>query len=259
MDFGICNLSVIPARIEPDDRSEMVNQLLFGEHFEIIRYHGSWAFVRLALDSYECWIDRKQYQEISTETFLELQQRPVITSLELLHILEEQESGNYMPIALGSSLPYYDSGTCNLEGFEYLFDGQTNEKISDKKSQFVCDVAYTFMNAPYLWGGRSPLGIDCSGLTQVVYKTAGIKLNRDAYQQAEQGQTLSFLDEAQPGDLLFFDNAEGRIIHVGILINDNKIIHASGKVRIDMIDHQGIFNHDTQRYTHNLRLIKRVI
>ena len=119
--------------------------------------------------------------------------------------------------------------------------------------------AMMYINAPYLWGGRSPFGIDCSGFTQLVYKIAGKKLPRDAYQQAEIGQTLSFVEEAQSGDLAFFDNEEGSIVHVGILLQDNEIIHASGKVRIDKIDHQGIFNVDTKRYSHKLRLIKKIL
>ncbi|MNL48577.1 Gamma-D-glutamyl-L-lysine endopeptidase [compost metagenome] len=116
-----------------------------------------------------------------------------------------------------------------------------------------------FLNAPYLWGGRSILGIDCSGFTQVCYKILGIKLKRDAYQQADQGELVSFINEGKLGDLAFFDNAEGRITHVGILINSHQIIHASGRVRIDSIDHQGIFNEETQQYSHKLRIIKRIL
>ena len=123
----------------------------------------------------------------------------------------------------------------------------------------IVDNAMMYVNAPYLWGGRSPFGIDCSGFTQLVYKIGGKKLPRDAYQQAEIGQTLSFVEEAENGDLAFFDNEEGSIIHVGILLGENEIIHSSGKVRIDKIDHQGIFNVDTKKYSHKLRLIKKIL
>jgi cell wall-associated NlpC family hydrolase len=116
-----------------------------------------------------------------------------------------------------------------------------------------------FLNAPYLWGGKTPFGIDCSGFTQTVYKLNGIKLLRDAYQQAEQGETLSFVEEAEAGDLAFFDNEEGRIVHVGIVLDNNKIIHASGKVRIDGFDHHGIFNNEKRDYSHKLRLLKRIV
>jgi len=116
-----------------------------------------------------------------------------------------------------------------------------------------------FLNAPYLWGGKTPFGIDCSGFTQMVYKLCGYKLLRDAGQQATQGEALSFIEESEPGDLAFFDNEEGVIVHVGIIMNDNYIIHAHGKIRIDRIDHSGIFNVDTQRHTHKLRVIKKII
>ena len=112
---------------------------------------------------------------------------------------------------------------------------------------------------PYLWGGKSTFGIDCSGLTQQVYKLGGYELPRDAYQQAELGEVLSFVEEAEPGDLAFFDNADGKIIHVGIILGDYKIIHAHGKVRIDPFDSNGIFNTDSQKYSHKLRFIKKVI
>lgn len=259
MEYGICNLSVVPGRIEPSDKSEMITQLLFGEHFKILRRQGNWLYIRCAYDDYECWIDLKQFQEISAETFAELESREITTSLELFYILEDQDTGHFLPVTLGCSLPYFDGKFCNLEGFEFAFDGQTNSVKHGRVNDFIVGTAYSLLNSPYLWGGRSPLGIDCSGFTQVVYKTAGIRLPRDAWQQAEQGTTLGFIDEAQTGDLAFFDNAEGRIIHVGVLLGNGKIIHASGRVRIDSVDHQGIFNAETGDYTHNLRVVKRVI
>lgn len=259
MHYGICNLSAVAGRLEPSDASEMITQLLFGEHFSILRKQGNWLYIRPAFDNYECWIDNKQYQEISLDTFNELESREITTAMELLYILEDKENNFYQPIAIGSSLPYFDGTSCNLEGFEYGYDGQTNTVKHGKFEDFLLSTAYTFLNAPYLWGGRSPLGIDCSGFTQVVFKCAGMKLERDAYQQAAQGQTLGFVGEARAGDLAFFDNQEGRIVHVGIILPNEKIIHASGQVRIDKLDHQGIYNEEKKEYTHQLRIIKRVI
>ncbi|NTW32657.1 MAG: C40 family peptidase, partial [Bacteroidetes bacterium] len=123
----------------------------------------------------------------------------------------------------------------------------------------IVENAYMYLDAPYLWGGRSPFGIDCSGFVQMVYKLIGIRLPRDASQQASQGTTINFLSEAVPGDIAFFDNEDGIIVHTGIIINNGQIIHASGRVRIDNLDHEGIFQVKTKKYTHKLRLIKRII
>ncbi len=125
--------------------------------------------------------------------------------------------------------------------------------------KFMVNQALMFFNAPYLWGGRSPFGIDCSGFSQIIYKMAGIKIPRDAKDQVHLGVAISFVEEALPGDLAFFDNDEGNITHVGIIWEKNKIIHASGQVRIDNVDQFGIFNVDTKRYSHKMRVMKRII
>jgi cell wall-associated NlpC family hydrolase len=159
---------------------------------------------------------------------------------------------------LGSSLPNCADGQLRIGQNLYHFQGMAVPPKSGGR-EFLVETALMYLHAPYLWGGRSPFGIDCSGFVQVVYKFSGIQLPRDAWQQAEKGDLLSFIEESAPGDLAFFDNDEGTIIHVGILLENNRIIHASGKVRIDVIDHQGIYNRDLRAYTHNLRLIKSIL
>jgi cell wall-associated NlpC family hydrolase len=164
-----------------------------------------------------------------------------------------------IPVVAGSSLPNYHQGHIAFGDESYEFDGEINHPDPDEARRQLVEFAMVYRNAPYLWGGRSPFGIDCSGLVQVLYKMVGVALKRDAYQQAEEGHTLSFVEEAELGDLAFFDNEEGHIIHVGMLVGPNSIIHASGKVRIDKLDHQGIFNVDTGKYSHKLRLIRKVL
>lgn len=256
--FGICNLSLVPVRAEASDKSEMVNQLLFGETFEVIGTKQQWKKVRLHYDDYEGWIDEKQFKELTNEQYQALQSTPIFVNLDLLQIILFQNS--MMPLVLGCNLPFFANKTCKIGTDEYQYDGHVSDvSVPDSNKHLLVENANKYMNAPYLWGGRSPFGIDCSGLTQIVYKLSGIKLKRDAYQQAEQGHTLNFLEEAEPGDLAFFDNEEGRITHVGIVLPNRQIIHAHGRVRVDSLDHHGIYNIATQKYSHKLRLIKRLI
>lgn len=259
MNYGICHLSIIPCRLEPADTSEMVSQLLFGEHFKVIDERAKWIKVRNAWDNYEGWIDRNQYKEISRAQYTEYdKQKSFRCAMDLVGVIGAVETSIMQPIVIGSSLPkIQENDNVSLGDELFKYDGMISN-LSSKEKERIVENAYLYLNAPYLWGGRSPFGIDCSGFSQLVYKLNGYKLPRDAYQQAEIGTTLSFVEESEPGDLAFFDNEEGRIIHVGILLADNHIIHASGKVRIDKIDHQGIFNINTRRYTHKLRLIKRI-
>jgi len=253
MNYGISNLSIIPMRSEAADQSEMVNQVIFGEHFKVLEMRKKWSKIRLAHDSYEGWICNKQWIEIEEDIYKQLDKEVATISTDILDIITKT---HHQPIVIGSILPSYKSGHALINNDMYQFDGLSTPGFI-KKDKLV-ENALIYLNTPYLWGGRSPLGIDCSGLTQMVYRLQGIDLPRDAYQQAEVGTTLSFVEESEPGDLAFFDNTDGRITHVGIILEENHIIHASGKVRIDRIDQQGIFNTETGNHTHKLRLIKSI-
>ncbi len=257
--FGICNLSVVPCRAEASNRSEMVTQLLFGECFKIVEETSSWTKIKIAWDGYECWIETKQFLPISGASYMEIEKSKSVISFELVQVVASSNTSQIIPILLGSTLPNFSGKTFSFEKNYFTYDGLTTENAIPRTRTAIIENAYLYLNAPYLWGGRNPFGIDCSGFTQAVFKLNGIKLKRDAFQQAESGETLSFLEEAEEGDLAFFDNEEGKIIHVGIILKENRIIHASGKVRIDSLDHEGIFNSDSQKYSHRLRLIKRIL
>jgi len=252
--FGICNLSIIPLRIEPSDRSEIVSQVLFGEHFEILEQLKQWSKIKLQFDDYEGWVDSKQYQIISKSEFHQLSEDVIVLNADLLEYITGSNN-LLLPIPLGSSLSFLNHSDINTSNF--YFEGTKISGIKQKND--ILNSAFMYLNAPYLWGGKTPFGIDCSGFTQMVYKLNGYKLLRDASQQATQGDALSFIEESEPGDLAFFDNEEGNIIHVGIIMEDNYIIHASGKVRIDRLDHLGIYNSEANRHTHKLRVIKKII
>lgn len=249
MQYGICNLSIVPLRIEPSDPSELVSQVLYGDFFKVLERRKSWSKIRLAFDKYEGWVDNKQYLEIDHETYNSLKTSELILSSDLVEFVQD-ENDRLHTIPLGATLN-------GLNILNHRYEGSYEEGI--KVKQNIITTAFNYLNAPYLWGGKTPFGIDCSGLTQMVYKLNGYRLLRDASQQATQGIALSFIEESEPGDLAFFDNEEGRIVHVGIIMEDNYIIHAHGKVRVDRLDHYGIYNVDTKMHTHKLRVIKKII
>lgn len=237
----------------------MVTQLLFGDHFQILDKEGNWFRIKLAYDDYEGWIDKKQLLPIEQHTFDIINSTEAYYSNEMVQLIKDDKTSLFFPIVMGSALPNFYNNECVVENQGYTYEGEyTTGHLPNGKSSLL-ETAMMYLNTPYLWGGKTPFGIDCSGFAQTVYKLNGVKLKRDAYQQAEQGETLSFVEEAEAGDLAFFDNEEGKIIHVGIVMDNNKIIHASGKVRIDGFDHQGIFNNEKGDYSHRLRLLKRVV
>lgn len=215
-----------------------------------------WLRVRTYSDSYDGWIDAKQVQPISLKSYRELTTTDFTCTSDSMGIAESKFRS--LHLLTGSSLPYYRENRFRINEEDFSFNG-TIASFTGNAADRIPEYALKFLNTPYLWGGRSPFGIDCSGFTNVVFKLAGIKLRRDAWQQSEQGILVSFIDQARPGDLAFFHNEEGKITHTGIILENQKIIHASGRVRIDSVDHYGIFNEELKKYTHQLRLIKRMM
>lgn len=235
----------------------MVNQMLFGEVFKIVDQRKKWYRIRLAHDDYEGWIDRKQAHLIDKEEYKSLSKSVLPVSSAPVDMLAHDNPREHLTIVQGSILPNLKEGTVHFGEMNFQAPDMLIEKKGAKSD--LIDWAYSYLNAPYLWGGRSPMGIDCSGFTQLVYRMIGESIPRDASEQAKIGEALSFIEEAEPGDLAFFDNNDGRIIHVGILLPDNYIIHASGKVRLDRLDQSGIYNNDLRDHTHRLRVIKKVL
>ena len=260
MNYGISGLSIIPVRKEPSEQSEMITQVLYGEHFVVNEIMLGWAHIKLAFDGYDGWVDMKMITPLNERTYERIDRMPYAVSTDIFNIIQLNAEQTMMIVA-GSSLPCWRP---YLKEFSILQDvyhhtGNFTYKKPANVRKTIIDQALKYFNAPYLWGGRSPLGVDCSGLSQIIYKMAGIVLPRDASQQVHCGTAFSFVEEARPGDLAFFDNEEGRIVHVGIIWEKNKIIHASGQVRIDNVDQFGIYNVETKRYTHQMRVMKKII
>ncbi|SHH93409.1 SH3 domain-containing protein [Chryseobacterium oranimense] len=238
MNKGICNVTVAPVRADSSDRAEIVTEILFGESADILEVNKNWTRIKMHYDGYEGWMDTKQLKPVTEE---ELAKRKVTIVTEDF-----------------SSVLMNDGKTLLSMGSEVEFPAVASRRSHDLRESIAL-AAKEFLNVPYLWGGKSFFAVDCSGFTQLVYKIHDIKLPRDTYQQAEVGVPLTFVEESQPGDLAFFENPEGKIIHVGIMLDNQKIIHASGKVRIDTLDSTGIFNKEMNKHTHKLRVIKNVL
>jgi hypothetical protein len=256
MEYGICNLSIVPLRSGPSHQVELISQVLFGEHFKVLEKRKEWSKIRLAFDTYEGWIDNKQYALTSEETYIQLAASPTFLVGNLVDFITNDRQV-LSTLTIGAHLPHFSENKFHLGKNHFQYEGDFISGKKDKDN--LIKTAFLFLNTPYLWGGKTPFGIDCSGFSQMVYKLNGYQLLRDASQQATQGEVLSFIEESEPGDLAFFDNNEGAITHVGIIMKDNYIIHAHGNVRIDRLDHSGIYNADTKRHTHTLRVIKKII
>jgi gamma-D-glutamyl-L-lysine dipeptidyl-peptidase len=250
---AICCVPVAPMRSDPSHRSEMVSQILFGETCDITEeLEDGWLRINTHQDHYIGCCQRSHF----------------LTGITREDYFAKAYSGNWknelrwngdpMQIPLGCPLPRLEKNATKWMEVSVEYSGARWYPDSTKiTAQVVKEIAYQFINTPYLWGGRTVYGIDCSGFSQMVYRLLGIALPRDAYQQAGGGELLTFLPEVKCGDLAFFDNEQGKITHVGILLNERQIIHASGKVRVDMIDHQGILQAETGERTHRLRVMKR--
>ncbi len=250
MEYGICPISVVPIRLAATDASEMVSQILYGEHFKVLERRKLWSRIRVAFDGFEGWVCNNQIQFIQEEDFELIESSKNPKYVDDLVAFVATNNAILIPIVMGSSVH-------NTSILQNTFEGSYVDCKKEKSDLIPTAVAY--LNTPYLLGGRTPFGLDCAGFTQMVYKINGYPLKRSATAQSTQGEALSFIEESEPGDLAFFDNNEGVIDHVGIIMKDNYIIHANGKIRIDRIDHTGIFNTDIRAYTHSLRVIKKII
>ncbi len=250
MRYGICPLSVVPVYAAAGGEAPQITQLLYGEVFQMLEARKHWCRIRAFLDGSEGWIHSDQWREMEEGRYRELTARaPAPCAADLVGHSCTRD-GLLVPVLIGSS-------TGNAAELGHHYEGAVFELPVQKEA--LVQTALLYLNSPELAGGRTPFGIDAAGLAQMVYKCSGIALKRDPAGQAAQGTALSFIEESSPGDLAFFDGPDGAINHVGIVMKDNYIIHAFGRVRIDRIDHSGIFNNELRNYTHPLRVIVQIV
>ena len=257
MQPAICLLAVVPMRKEPSHRSEMVSQLLFGEYVMLGEEKDDFVFVQCVYDGYQGWVQANQLAPVAPEQ--------VLSTTDYIGVFSEEVFVNgrcrQMPFAVPIYYPEKPGAALQFGNQQIIYNvldravWQSKEKPFSKEN--LDALIWIFLDTPYLWGGKSVSGIDCSGFVQQVFKLFGVKLLRDAYLQAEQGQEVRSLEAARLGNLAFFQNEKGRITHVGILLENNRIVHASGKVRIDTMDKEGIVNNETGKRTHHLHSIRR--
>lgn len=253
MNKAINLLSVIPMRKEPAHRSEMVSQLLFGERADRLGEEKDFTRVRSEYDGYEGWIQSNQLEDLPGENAPATQFTAAYTGKVFV-------GGKLIRVPYGS--PWYAPASGPLmeqKQVEYLVAASeiwdsSGLALTEDSLRTVYEI---YLNTPYLWGGKSVFGIDCSGFAQQVFKMFGLPLLRDAYLQAGQGEAVEHLSSSRTGDLAFFHNEKGNVIHVGIILKENRIVHASGKVRIDVLDEEGIINTDTGKRSHRLHSMRR--
>jgi hypothetical protein len=258
MNYGFCNLALVPLRREANNVSEQVSQLLFGETFEVLKTIDGRCLIKTCHDSYQGWVSQKQFLSITCDDLEKLNAKPKFYCTKLLTTIEQMNLTNgrsdFLPITFGSVVCDYRYTIGN-----YAFTIDSNDVMEANFNNMACliDLAKRFLGSPYQWGGRSILGIDCSGFTQLCYRFVGIELQRDAWQQAGEGSSVQSLEKAQQGDLCFFSQPDSETItHTGIYLGQNKIIHACGKVRIDTLTDEGIFDIETNSRSHKLLKIR---
>lgn len=258
-NFGLVTLPIVAVRSVDNERSELITQLLFGDIVFILDYTDKWLFIENKEDGYKGWVDRKMIQPITQQTFEKIIKWSIKRVYRPFSIINNTKTQEKMLIPAGSCLRNFQNGYFQVLDEQWFINEENFEKTNIEGGELLMDIAQQFLNAPYLWGGKTIFGIDCSGFVQTVFNVYGINLPRDSSIQIKEGKDIFHLKHAQTGDLAFFGDSESKITHIGILINNDKIMHASGWVKIETIDSNGIISNENGQYTHQLRAIKRVL
>lgn len=261
MEYSICYYTFIPLRAEPSERSEMVSQILFGEIVEILeeRTDKGFCYVRNTFDDYTGWCNIKLLYSLNPEEYQEYISGRILITTDILSIIKGSDKNRNLYLSAGSTLSLSNHNSLRVFNKIYQIDDQLISERKDSQLSQIMDSALKFLNVPYLWGGRSSFGTDCSGFVQNIYKQAGISLPRDAREQFSIGNVIDYIEDALEGDLLFFENENKEIIHTGVYSGNNRIIHASGCVKQEKVDNTGIISELNGTYSHKLAGIKRVL
>jgi gamma-D-glutamyl-L-lysine dipeptidyl-peptidase len=258
IDYGVCRLAIVAVRKNPSDAAEQVTQLLFGDHYHV---HASspdrkWLHITIFSDQTEGWIDTRQHHAITPEYFEQINQADFKITMDIASNILYKKSP--LTIVMGSIVPISNSELFKMEE-QLAFNGEAKSLGQRRDFEFLKSIALKYVNAPYQWGGKSPFGIDAAGLVQMIFKIVGYVLPRDITHLNLQSKSSTSTGDALPGDLAFFQNKKGEVNHVGIVLEDEKIIHASGRVKVDHLYDEGILDTETKIYTHHLSGFRRIL
>lgn len=259
---GISLYSIVPVRAQASEAAEQTTQILFGETFDILEQQPKWHRVKLHIDGQEGWIDAKMctpMQPDEAKAYSEAYEASTALVVMPMAYAMSENNGQTIPLTAGTRLTNYKDGRFEVLGVGFRIDPSMLATAPlPLDEQHLLQAVRFFLNVPYLWGGKNAMGMDCSGFTQVVMSLFGKRLLRNASEQATQGNTVEDLKHVQAGDLVFFDHEDGRISHVGIAIDSGRLVHCSGRVKVEKLDQTGIFNAETGSYSHHLAAIRRV-
>jgi len=258
LDYGVCRLALVAVRVAPNAEAAQITQLLFGDHYEVIKKsHGSrWLQIKIHFDGSEGWIEAEQHHPISQEYFEQINHANFKITTDLTSSILFKKSP--ITILIGSIVPISNSELFKMEE-QFAFNGESKSLGQKRDAEFIKFIAMKYLNAPYLTGGKSPFGINAAGLVQMVFKIAGYTLPHSGKDLLQEGTVVESLAAAKPGDLAFFSHKNDAISHVGIILNDEKVIHSFGHVRVDYLLEEGILRGDSKIFTHHLKGIRRIL
>lgn len=253
--------SIVPVRAEAREGAEQNTQMLFGELAQVLEEQDRWTRIRLEADGQEGWVDAKMIAPIAGDdlkAYRKALKTAAVVAFPMTYAVSEN-NGQTIPLTAGTKLTNYQDGRFEVLGVGFRIDpSMVITAPRELNQETLLQTVRFFLNTPYLWGGKNALGMDCSGFTQIVMSLFGKSLLRNASEQVTQGDPVNDLSQAKAGDLAFFDHEDGRISHVGIVIDAERIIHCSGRVKVEKLDPTGIFNAETGEYSHHLTQIRRL-
>jgi cell wall-associated NlpC family hydrolase len=258
IDYGVCRLAIVTVRKDADQKSEPVTQLLFGDHYEVteLSKDQKWVHITINADDTTGWIDKLQHHSISQEYFQQigLANFKITTDVASTILYKKTQ----LTIVMGSIVPISGSELFKMEE-QFAFNGEAKSLGQRRDYEYLRSITGKYINAPHLPGGKSPFGIDAPGFTQMAFRLTGFQLPRDAAQQANAGKPVGDFADTQPGDLALFKGRDGKVNHAGIILDEQKIIHCWGRVRIDYLMEDGLLNAETKIYTHSLAGLRRIL